>query len=147
VIKNFQSTSIQHFQYEVTNLDNPLEFGTFSNATFGTVSSEALPPFVAWAFRLNRASRSVRNGQKRIGGVPESLQVNGEATSGALSLLNLGATALGNDITAISPNGTWRPRIAHRLGTVPETYTPYPMVGASYRAISSQNTRKFGRGI
>lgn len=147
VIKNFQSSSCLHFQYEVTNLDDPDQFGTFSNATTGTVASEALPPFVAWAFRLDRASRLVRNGQKRIPGVPESLQVNGEPTSAALALLNLGAVALGGDISAIAPNGSWRPRIAHRLGTVPETYTPYAIAGASYSAISSQNTRKFGRGI
>jgi len=141
-----QSIALSHVQYSATNLDDPASFGVFDLIEAGGVGSESLPPFVAWAFRLNRATRVVRNGQKRYAGVAESDQVNGEATGAALTRLNAVASALDDPLEQATPDGSWVLRIAHALGTIPETYTPYPVASVSYSRISSQNTRKFGRG-
>lgn len=148
-----QSTSLAHLGYRVTNLDNPDEFDVLVSTETGQVAGDCLPPFCAWAFRLNRATRSVRNGQKRVGGVPEAFQVNGVETAAAEALLVPLGIAMGAIITEPVSGGSFQPRILHKAteagpGGVPPA-TPradYAISSGQYTRLSTQNTRKFGRG-
>lgn len=148
-----QSVHVEHVGYKVVNLDNPDEFGLQVATATGNVSGEALPPFCAWSFRLNRATRLVRNGQKRIGGVPESFNDGGVATGAALTLLPAVAIAMGALITDTISGASFTPRIVHKAteagpgGSPPATpRADYAVASAEYTRISTQNTRKFGRG-
>lgn len=77
--KVMQATTIQYTGFEIINLNNPEDYHTQPPSVAGGTdnSGEALPPFVAWAFRFNRTTRAVRNGQKRLAGVSEGSQSNG----------------------------------------------------------------------
>lgn len=141
-----QATELIHINYLVENTDNPAEFGSLAASSTGAVSAESLPPFCAWAFRLNRTTRVIRNGQKRFAGVPESLQDNGTITAAGLALAIPVADALSQNIEQTVPDGTWSPRIVHRNATIPVTYTAYAFGLAQYVSLSTQNTRKIGRG-
>lgn len=129
---------------EAICLSNDLDFWTelFDANTFGAVASEALPPFVAWDFKLVRETRASRNGRKRIGGVPESFQNKGVVVLGAAAdAVNDHAATLGGSIASISFGGTWVPKI-YRWN--PEAI--FGVVGCDYVKITSQNSRKFGVG-
>lgn len=136
-----QSVRIGYIRIEVINLDNPTDFHTapLTSGNAGLRAGEMLPQFVAWAFRLNRASMLSRHGQKRIMGVAESDQSNGVEVAGMATALATAAAALGANVTD-AIGGSWTPRIA-RIAP-PSPHTSFPITGATYVRISSQNTRK-----
>lgn len=152
-VQNLQTAEVHHEGLYVINLDNPDEFALIPIADDGNVSGETLPPFAAWAFRLNRTSRAVRNGQKRIAGIPESYQQGGYASATADTAIAAYATILSAILVNSVDGGSFQPRILHKattagVGGATET-TPradYAVGSAQYTAISTQNTRKFGRG-
>lgn len=148
-----QTEFLQHVGLRIINLDNPDEFALVTEGETGTVPGETLPPFCSWAFRYNRSSRLVRNGQKRIGGVPEGFNDNGVATGTALTLLPLLAIGMGALITDTVTTASFTPRIVHKAtdagpgGDPPATVrADYAVASVEYTRISTQNTRKFGRG-
>lgn len=144
------SAAVKFVALQCVNLDDPLDYTYVSpmDPSAGNRSGDCLPPFVAWAFRLNRASRASRNGQKRIGGVAEPDQVNGVPVEGIVTLLNAFATTLATNL-----NGTggevYAPRICRRPapGAPLSASVFFPIQSATFTRISSQNSRKFGRGI
>jgi len=142
-----QSTDLGYTNVDFFNLDDPTEFGTATTTAVGLVASEALPPFVAWSFRLNRITRAVRNGYKRIPGVPESFQANGTATTAAIVLLTNSAAILAGTLTESGGSGVWKPQVVRRLPGPPPTHTPFDFGLCQYLAITSQVSRKVGRGI
>lgn len=149
LVRAFQSNQLTHNRVDVTNMDDPTDYvekaWTANNA--GSLTGEVLPPYVVFAFRLNRVSRDVRHGQKRYSGIVEGSIENGVPVSGTLTLLNNLATALAQPISWSSGDGTYDPKIVKRTGTSPNfTYTPYAVGSAQFVRFSSQNTRKVGRG-
>lgn len=144
-----QSTFLTHESIEVINLDDPTDFyeEALSASNVGTVSGEMAPVFVAWGYRLLRASRLSRNGYKRIAGVGEADLGDGDAASAALTRLNALATVMGGTITDTVTSSTWKPVIMSRSGVAPNiVYTPNDVSGAEYISVTSQNSRKYGRG-
>jgi hypothetical protein len=148
-----QSSQLTHNGGIITNEDNDDEFATVPTSDTGTISGDVMPPFVAWAIRLNRASRAVRNGQKRIGGVPESLVVDGVAASSILSTLTGIAVSMATILTDPVSGAAFEPRIVHRHtdagpgGDPPETpRADYGITSGVFVGVSSQNSRKFGHG-
>lgn len=145
-IRDVQSIVVIHDHYQIINTDNTAEFGNVSTGEDGNIGGDVLPPFVAYSFRWNRVDRAVRNGQKRIAGVPENFQNGGVATAAAEILLDVLATLMGNNITDPTTEAIFRPQIVHRSVPGVPIYTPYNVGSVEYTRISSQNTRKFGRG-
>lgn len=147
---DIQNEGVVHRNIYVENLDDYTDFFTLTLTTgnVGTISGQGLPPYAAWSFILERASRLVRNGHKRIVGVSEASQSNGLPISGILSLLADTGTALAASF-ADSDDNIYVPRIAHRtvVPHVSTTYLLYPIASASFTAIGTQNSRKFGRGM
>ena len=152
-IKPIQTTDLKYRGAIIINLDNPDEFISGSLTATGDVAPDTMPPFVTWAFRLNRASRSVRNGQKRIGGVPEQFVTLGVATPLALTYLEVLAPLFSAILVEPTTGATFEPRILHRAtaegpgGTPPATpRADYAVASSQYVSVSSQNSRKFGHG-
>lgn len=150
---NIQSTQVTHTQIVCNNVDNLSDYVelplTVDNT--GLESGEALPPYACYAFRFNRATRAVRNGQKRIAGIVEAGQSNGVAVSGDLPQLSTIASVMAQQLT--STDNTFQPVIYHRFpADVTHPHPPlslgtdYDISGVQYVRISTQNTRKFGRG-
>ena len=149
-ITDIQVASLTHVAIQSINVDDVTDYGLDVPVTnnVGNNSGQGMPPFVCWAFRYNRATRAVRNGQKRIPGVPESGVEDGVASSGSLDALAGVATAMAGTLVS-DALCHYEPRIMRRVfdpGTGITTYTDFPISGVIYTRVSSQNTRKFGRG-
>lgn len=157
-IRNCQTGVVSTTQLAVENIipgtDNAYE--SFApGARPGAQGGDALPPHVAWAFRINRVSSAVRNGQKRFWGVPEAQQVDGTATAiGFTDRLALG-NLLFADLGGIGTFNTYRPviyRYAREEEVIPAKTIPalaaadFAVSTAGFVAITSQNSRKFGHG-
>jgi len=79
-IRGIQADAIQHRSIEVTNLFTVDDFGDVGfddGARRGVYVGEMFPIFDSVTFRLVRTSRAVRNGYKRIAGIPETAAVSG----------------------------------------------------------------------
>lgn len=146
------STGVSITGWVIQNLDDPDDFasGSFPTPLTGDVAGDSMPPFVAWGFKLNRTTRATRNGSKRFTGVPESLVASYIPTSGALPDLNDLAAFLGSEVDIAVPSPgtyttTWGPRVIHKTGQF--TYAGVNIVlSAEFRAVTTQSTRKLGRG-
>lgn len=150
-----QNDELTHTSIQVINIDNADDWFTLplTADNVGTSTSDGMPPYAVWAFRYNRTTRAVRNGQKRIGGVSEANVSDGVATGGAVTDLAALAAAMGAALDDTLGN-IFTPRIFHRAPAVgtPPVYPPlsdgtdYPVASVEYVSVSTQNTRKFGRG-
>lgn len=141
-----QHEAVTHISIGAKNLDVPTDFNLTPLVTgnVGQVTGQGLPPFVAWAFRLVRTQTDIHNGAKRIVGVAEGWQANGVADSTVVSALNDLAEAMALTLDNFEPR-IMRKLLdseGHLIG-----YEDFPMGAGQYVRISSQNTRKFGRGI
>jgi len=158
LIRDCQTANISTLQIAVENVvpgtDNAYESFAL-NTRFGDHADQALPPFACYAFRLNRTSSAVRNGQKRFWGIPETHQVDGVINATGLGFTVPLAAALGADLGGIPTFNTFRPiiyRIAREEVTIPAKTIPalaaanFPISSAAYISISTQNSRKFGTG-
>jgi len=111
------------------------------NTRQGIAGGEALPPYAAWAFRLNRNNSAVRNGAKRFWGVSEADQLAGVAIAAAITRLDACAAALAQTWGVPGSTSLYQPRI-FRAGrpskTIPEKIIPamlqadFDVAGASY---------------
>lgn len=146
VLSNLQaivSTSMEFTTQDCINLDDLSDFwGGVYSTTFGAVSGQFLNPFVCWAFRMNRATRYVRNGAKRFAGVAESWIDNGVANSTASPYLSAAGTAMGNTLTGGGSAPTYKPVILHKQPLLVPTHVPYAISSVGYIGVSTQNTRK-----
>lgn len=143
-------TLVQSDQYAWTdvqakNLMNVADFGDVSAPNVGAVSGDAMPSFVGWGFQLNRQLSISKNGRKTFSGVPESLVTNGDADpSAAVPLANI-AVAIGQAIIVSGVH--YAPIIWRRPDALHPTGTSFPVSGAIFKRVTTQNTRKIGRGI
>jgi hypothetical protein len=150
-IVNIISSATVFTQIDVVNLEDPADFWTEPITEAGALGGDFMPPFVAAAFEYVRATRSVSNGRKSFGWIPEDQVNSGFPISGYLTALNLVATTLGNNVDDVTTSSSWEPVIWRRPGTyvsgvVTDPGLFYPISAVVFKRISSQNTRKIGRG-
>lgn len=143
------SSQIKFTTIEIINLDNPADYDTqAASTTAGALaSSDCLPAFVCWAFRLGRTTRAVRNGQKRFAGIQEADQADGAVTgTGINNNLNALATMLGTLLVTSNSSDSWAPRIFRPEGVnsknEPVERADFPIGSVSFVGISTQNSRK-----
>jgi len=164
VIASVQAPDLIHTEVRVRNLFNGVDAATAVAGVIGgwVSGSDFLPSFAAWGLRMTTANASVRDGAKRIAGIPEIAQTDGVPIPEAIDGLNLVADALAEPITGgliieddilfpvivkrvrtgVSPDYEYRlPENTGELvfGTVLETLVKL--------FITSQISRKFGVGI
>lgn len=127
----------------------------------GASTDAAMPPFVAYSFRTPWLGSGVRRGFKRFGGVRETVVTNGVIEPAAIADLQSEiGDALAQPLSV--GNGDYQHVVVRRVKTLdPETgkysydyptnvgelYQVEPSVWVIQPNISTQNSRKFGRGI
>lgn len=136
----------------IVNLEDPADFATEIIGTDGDVTGDAMPPFVSFTYEYIRASRAVNNGRKAFGLVPESSVANGNIVGGVSAAVEAVADYLAEDTSDLGSTATFSPRIWRRPGTYASGVVAapgafYSIADVRFVGISTQNTRKIGRGI
>lgn len=145
-----QSTQYTVERYEAFNVSvvGP-DFYALSELTpvAGLRTGEVMSSFQSWGFRYNRATRLSRNGWKRLAGVSEGDSQNGVAIPGIISALGLAAAAMAQNISGTLYNVSFEPVIYRAIETgTGQPPGAFPINGVNYIRITTQNTRKIGRG-
>lgn len=149
IISTIVSSSYTMTDIEVQNLDTPSDYFVRAFSISGSRSATTQGPFQAWGFRINASSLVEKSGAKRIAGVAESDTTNGVCDSAILSDVNAVGAALGGALPLVGTK-LFRPRIRHlanpdELGP-PEYY--YGLVSSGvFTGVTTQNSRKYGRGV
>jgi len=145
--------AVQHedcnlIQLTSINLNNPIDFyETAVTGANGDIGGEATAPFTAWYFKLLRESREFRPGRKAIGGVSESSVAAGMAILAVEPALNTCADALAGNINPpLATGNVYSPHLVREVVGVPPTEFTR-ITGCQYVGVSTQNTRKFNRGL
>lgn len=117
IIRDAQSNQFSHSIITAISLGNPADF--YNRVLVGAVGGlafDCLPAFNALNFTLRTASRAVRPGSKRIGGLPDGTDyyANGVVVAaGLLTLLEDIRTAMAGTITAAG--AVYTPIIVKRI--------------------------------
>lgn len=128
----------------VENVDDPTDFFTDPISGAGVVTGSCEPPFVAWAFRLIRSTRLSRNGAKRIPGVPSVAIVDDAPDPSRLAALSDFADAYAGNV--VFSSNTFAPIIYRKPSSVHPSGLGFLASGAEFVRLSTQNSRKIGRG-
>lgn len=147
-ICSVQNVAVEYQQMVINGVRDSHDVATIDIVeSVGTITGDCLPPYAAWAYQISRSSTQMRNGYKRLPGVSESWQSNGEAVEGtpADTLQDVGATMhthleLAGGTVAVM---TVPRRQFHGVVVDPVQY--WEGADCNYVRISTQNTRKFGR--
>lgn len=137
----------------IINLSEPLEIytGAPTLTRNGLTAGDCMPPFTAWAFKLNRSNASTRNGSKRFWGVTEADVINGVVTPGAALGIQAVSAFLGAgmtlEINTSLPNDVQLYPVICRKDESGGLIASQRVNSAIFRSVSTQNTRKFGRGM
>lgn len=152
-----QNTSFLHTEIRVKNIFNASDAFTKVISEAGTVTNaDEAPIFLAINTTLAHDNPAVRQGRKAYGGLDEQQMANGIINaSGTVTALN----TLMTQLAAVFQEGiinTWFPIVVKRLLVGSDYVLPSSVgelvfgqiVDAAWDAlVSSQNTRKTGRGI
>lgn len=146
IVTLIQTDALVHYKMGVVNLTDGVGFSDSDlvpDVPGGIAGSDA-PPFQAYAFRKLRTDRSTRTGQLRVSGVPKAASDDGRLVSTFVSIVTACAGALSVSIDD-NTGGTYQPVIVGKNtdGTVRAVNL---VAGVEYASISTQNTRKYGRG-
>lgn len=145
-IRACQNVGVSHVGSNIVNLDDTEDFldVTFGTPRAGTVSGEGLPSYACWTFKINRTSRSFRNGSKRFVGISESSALGNTVAAAFLATVQACATAL--SATLDDGTNTWELIIARYTGTPPSISSWDVAQSVVYSHIGSQVSRKAGVG-
>lgn len=143
-----QSASIKHVEVEFFNMSFQQEEATqtWDTPIPGSVAGEVMPANVAYSIKLQRYSRVVRNGAKRISGVPEIATTQGRILISAYTSLMATLTTAMSTPMAVegdSVDSLFSPiicRVPQNPGVTPTVYTQ--ITEGSFRGFGTQNTRK-----
>lgn len=148
-IAEIQAPGLEHYELVIRNLSNGLDEIALPVAVPGsyieTGTSTFLPPFMANSFQLNRVSLATRNGRKRYAGVTEGMISNGisilsSVLTDAVNVVLVQSILDGDDVPFV-------PIIVKRPIPAPGGVYVYSQVGsATYKGVSTQNSRKIGHG-
>lgn len=128
------------------NIMSVSDFDELPYVNPGLVSGDYMPTFVAFGFILKRALRLCNNGRKAFAGVPESSVVDGVVTDTGI-LGDLGLLAAGLGATVSGGGVTYEPVIYRKPSPDHVNGLSFATNGALYKRVTTQNSRKIGRGI
>jgi hypothetical protein len=140
---NYTSLVYRNVSNGVDILEQPVSLA----GTVATTAAQAMPSFVSMSWLLRRESLLTRNGFKRFAGINDGT-VDGNTTTISSTILNAVSAGLAADLMAgIAVLG--EPVIVRHPITIPAgTGYVYASIGsAEFREVTTQNTRKRGRGI
>lgn len=152
-----QHNSAFHRIVRVDNLSNGIDFFELATDRQGTVGGEGASSFEALNFVLRRSTLLTRNGSKRLGALPEDI-INANSYVGSAPTMALLVAAFASPLVTpdVTPDPFAEPVIVGRsLYTTPEGNEAYeldltkinPIASAGFTAVSTQRSRKAGKGI
>lgn len=153
-VRGEQNPDVVHFRLEVDNLSNGLEFASLDINAPGTgAGTETSPPFVAVSIRLSRATKITRNGYKRYAGIDEAQYTDGVlnapvVTSWQTNVADLISAPFGFTSGTQYSFG-FEPVIIGRdtaTGNYDLNRVNEVASGVVQPNVTTQNTRKYGRG-
>lgn len=146
-----QHEQVIHTLLRLDNLSDGVSFGEYNPVLVGSLIGDTAPSFNAFNFILRRETALTRNGSKRMGGLAEN-SITGNS-------VNLTAPRIADLEEAMSDT------LSSGVGLDPDTAIPVivgrtlvagqyvldltkinNIVGATLTAVSTQRTRKAGRG-
>jgi hypothetical protein len=126
-----QNNTLIHQSNLVTNWTDPAVFGEFATVFGGArVSTDVCASWIACGMRLNRASRDMRNGQKRYSGLNEADLTGNTLSAPFLALATTFAPALLQSLVIGAQ--TWTPVIIRHNPTLADPAID-PLVTATWR--------------
>ncbi len=141
-----QSVAFTYEEIYCYNYSVLTDFTVDTISDIGVVAGDAMPSYVAYGLSYNPVVRTDRPGAKRIGGVPEANVQDGVLVVGAEAAMTALVDALSAQLT-VGIAGKVDPGYLH----IPTDTFPYPNFsgtnGVNYKRITTQNSRKIGRGI
>lgn len=118
--------STNFFEVDVFDLFFPANIGTLAINKNGTRAGEAMPRANSWSMRTNRATRAIRRGQKRFGGVSESDQSNNLWNAGYITVLQTAVNLMDDVLLGpAAPGVSYFPIVVKRLKVVVGGKTQY----------------------
>lgn len=152
VIRDLQSELLLHIRVTCRNLDNSADYGEYlipldeQAGTNPTSDVQARQAAVGVTFR--GATPTTRPGSKRICGIPEAQSGEwGELVPAYLSLVDLYASHMASQLNSLTPAFVLTPVIVGLPNDDRPTRVENEIVAYSINPyITSQNTRKIGRG-
>jgi len=154
--QNLIPAEAQLTNIRVDNLTNGVDFFDYVISRTGVVAGDCAPSFNAYNFILRRTTLVTRNGSKRVGGVPENWTDGNSFVGLTAALTDYGAAISSPLVTAdATPDPFAVPVIVGRSEyTTSEGKQAYqldltkinPIQSAAFTALSTQRSRKLGRG-
>lgn len=157
VVETCQSGAVTHTRLIIQNLTNGLDIYEGIHSETGDRAANAASSILAYGFRLNRTTALTRHGHKRIAGVDEGdLVGNDPVALFKTSNLDLAATAFAADIVrtgTVDHDLVAEPVI---IGRFPQGHAQAgqldlskvnPVASAQFIRVTSQTTRRAGRGV
>lgn len=154
-----QHEELNHVEVTVESLDGSHDFGTFTipiGMGEGTrTGTDCMPPFASFGLKMIPQNRQVRPGSKRIAGVDEDVVDNGGVVStGMIALLQTFADIISAPIPFVGFLDTIVPVVVGFPHPASPTGRParldrvaIPVTATSVSTyVTTQNTRKYGRG-
>jgi len=158
-IRAVQHTACNHISVTVESIDGSMDFATYTipgggeNGAIGT--GDCMPPFTTFSITLVPENRSVRPGGKRIAGVPEGVVATGGVVdSGVMADLITLADWMATQLNFLLETDAYIPVIVGFPHPASPTGRPARLDRVEVRIasasvspyVSTQNTRKYGRG-
>lgn len=145
-----QVEQVIHNNLQIKNLSNGVDFYEDDPNLTGSIEApdtEILPSYFALGFKMIRDSLVTRNGSKRIVGVPEGNVSGNEYVGDPVAISDFENALVANLevglVTVAFPIIVKRP-IPTPAGS---DYVYSSVNGAQFQGVTTQNTRKQGRGI
>lgn len=149
-ISSLQSSSLVHDNVTVNNLNDLSDFWVETLGIVGEQPGDVLPPYDCVALFYVRTTRASRNGWKRFAGVPEAHQNDGILDGTIITSWDgVAAYLLGPHSSSVATLSMvpyiWR---RPKVGPPPVAQAFFPVSSIEVRnAVTTQNTRKYNRGI
>lgn len=154
-----QTNEVENLRIDVESLDGTRDFGTFTipieERSGDQEDLNSMSPFAAYGIKLVVSTRLVRPGSKRLVGVGEAAVLNGGAISGGqMTLLQTAADQMTENLISLLTLDVFLPVVVGFPHPASPTGRParltrvdFPIVAAvPATTITTQNTRKYGRG-
>lgn len=148
-VKALQHSSLTHDGIQIDNLSSAVEFGLFPITEVGGLAGNVMPVFTAIAVKLLRTTKITRNGSKRFAGINEESIIGGLLSISAPTEAALEA-AMSIILLVVDGGSTvdLTPVIVGRdpLGGL-DLLKLNVIADGDVQGVSTQNSRKLGRGI
>ena len=146
---------LTHTELRVKNLYTPSDAHVLALSESGAIATDAFPTFDAVGFRLVQGNGAIRNGAKRIGGIPEGAATDGVIDSGTyITALDAVGTAMADTLSLLLAD-VFMPVVVGRILDGGSYRLPAnsgeAVLGAILEAVfsvlvTSQTSRKIGVG-